>query len=143
MKSVRFFIFCTLTLTSTLSFAATINCIDKRENNSLCTEVIDLSKLSYVNCLDEIGDGFEANLCANITIPAEDGSDMVFNCLENGKNTIDPYIIDRCSRLPNPNSVVTVNCWEVLDEGYENRLCFSVDTNEQESVRKKLSQQKF
>lgn len=141
MRALRFFSISAITLIGATSFAATINCTDKNQDKFLCTQVIDLSKLDYVNCLEEIGDGFEANLCKNITIPSEDGSNEPFNCLNEGKSTSDPYIIDRCSRLPNPNSVVKTNCWEDLEDGYQVNLCTQVDTIEQESVHKKIMQQ--
>ncbi len=136
------FLFFFISLTGLNAFAANMNCLDKNADKYLCTQVVDLSKLIYIDCLGDLGDGFEENLCSNITIPAEDGTDVIFDCLKDGKNTNDPYIIDRCSKLPNPSSVTKVNCMEELEDGYQVNLCKSVDSVEQESVLKKLSQQK-
>lgn len=128
-----------------------INCLDKaaaRSYKSVCQEVIDTNKLVYINCFDKSINPEEARLCANITIPTEKG-DALFNCVGFDRSQFnDPYLIDRCARLPNPKTVYKTDCWgsdeqaPELEDGYQVNLCENVDTVEQDSVHKKLLQQK-
>lgn len=142
MKSIHTLIASVAAVLSVSASAATISCLDKNQDQFICTQVIDLKKLDYINCLEPIGDGFEARLCQNITLISETGAKVSFDCLKYGKATNDPYLIDRCSKLPNPSTVVKTNCWGELEDGYQVNLCSEVNTNEQESVHKKLAQPK-
>ncbi len=121
-----------------LSNAAIINCLDKNEDKFLCTQVIDLSKVESINCLSIIEDGVDAQLCSAIKTFNEDGTEGTFNCLEDGTKTNDPYIIAVCSRLPKPNTIHKINCWEDLEDGYQVNLCLEADTNSQEWLHKVL-----
>lgn len=136
-----------ITITATFLFALnaqsiTINCFETDKFDALCSGVIDRAKVEYVNCLDgKPKNSYETKLCSNLNIGTDselDDETGVLNCLDGSITETDYYLHQICSAIPLKESIEKIDCLGEIENGYQNSQCESVDTVQQEWIKKVL-----
>jgi|GEM_PF-6485505 len=124
--------------------AIEINCFETDGFETLCSGVIDQSKVEYINCLDrEPKNEQEQNLCSSINVGSDGEGDnsqpATLNCLDD--SLILPeysFVHQICSGVPKRESIQTINCLKGNNSSQKNQICKNVDTVEQELIKKLL-----
>ena len=124
--------------------AIEINCFETDDFDTLCSGVIDQSKVEHINCLDgEPKNETETSLCSNINLggdgETDDSRPATLNCLDDSL-ILPEYSFEYqvCSGIPKKESVEKINCSGDLEGSYQINRCKSVDTVKQAWVKKLL-----
>jgi hypothetical protein len=116
------------------AFAARINCrvADDGDDRYLCRKVIDLSKVITIDCIKGPKDSYEADLCENAIFT--DSDNHTLNC----QSPADGWEYFLCTRVPDTNKLVTINCLGDLKDDYQLKLCEKVDVDDQLAMRGRI-----
>lgn len=124
-----------LSLTSMSANAAGLNCLGDLQDGyeiNICKNVIDLSKVKTINCLEDLEDGYQVLVCENAVNPSIRSK---INCL----NPQDGYELNICKKVPEPRSIVIIDCLGELEDGYQVLRCENVDVKAQQALRMRLN----
>lgn len=119
---------------SSSAFAAKMNCRidDDGEDRCLCRSIIDLTKVTYIDCIKGPKDSYEAELCDDAVFTDSDNHRL--NC----KSPVDGWEYFLCTSVPDTNKLVFINCLGDLKNEHEHKLCENVDIYDQLAMRGRI-----
>ncbi len=136
---MKFMLFLVLFHSIAFASAKTLNCLGNLQDGfevNICKNVVDLKKLRSFDCTKELEDGYQFNLCSNAINPST-GGELNCSIVADSREFYNEYKL--CKKVPDPKSVKKINCLGELEDGYQVNVCRKVDLKKQQDLVKRLT----
>ncbi len=135
---MKFMLFLVLFHSTAFASAQTLNCLGNLEDGfevNICKNVVDLKKLRSIDCTKDLEDGYQVNVCNNAVDPST-GEELDCAIVVDSEDF--DYEYKLCKKVPDPKSVKKINCLGALEDGYQVNVCRKVDVKKQQDLARSL-----